>query len=216
MVGKPHCRPHIRSEGPTVNIGIIAGSTRPGRFGIQPATWLNELAQQRDDANYELVDLEEVALPLLDEPVPPAMRQYEHAHTKRWSARVDRLDGFVFVTAEYNHSIPGALKNAIDYLFQEWNYKPASFVSYGSAAGGSRAVEHLRGVMGEIKVYDLRDQLLLPNYWSRLDDNGHYRFSEDEREQANTMLDDLVTWAEQMQPIRERVMAPAHATAGAD
>jgi NAD(P)H-dependent FMN reductase len=192
-----------------VNIGIIAGSTRPGRFGIQPTTWLYELAQQRNDANFELVDLEEVDLPLLDEPMPPAMRQYEHAHTKRWAERIDRLDGFVFVTPEYNHSIPGALKNAIDYLFYEWHYKPASFVSYGSAAGGARAVEHLRGVMGEIKVYDLREQLLLSNYWGQLDDNGQYQFSDKEREQASAILDELVVWAEQMQPVRERLMATA-------
>lgn len=196
-----------------VNIGIIAASTRPGRFGIQPATWVHELAQQRDDANYELVDLAEVDLPLLDEANPPAMHQYEHAHTRRWAERVDRLDGFVFVTPEYNHSIPGALKNAIDFVFREWNYKPASFVSYGSAAGGARAVEHLRGVMGEVKIYDLRDQLLLPNYWNRLDENGQYRFSDEEREQAKALLDDLVLWAEQMQTVRERMLEPAYAMA---
>jgi NAD(P)H-dependent FMN reductase len=199
-----------------VNIGIIAGSTRPGRFGIQPATWLYELARQRDDANFELVDLEEVGLPLLDESVPPAMHQYEHAHTKRWAERVAGLDGFVFVTAEYNHSIPGALKNAIDFLFQEWHYKPASFVSYGSAAGGARAVEHLRGVMAEIKVYDLREQLLLSSYYTRLDENGQYQFTDEEREQASAILDEVVLWAEQMQPIRERLTAPAHATSAAD
>jgi NAD(P)H-dependent FMN reductase len=196
-----------------VTIGIVAGSTRPGRFGIQPATWLYDLARQRGDATYELVDLEEVGLPLLDEAVPPSMHQYEHAHTRRWSARIDRLDGFVFVTAEYNHSIPGALKNAIDFLFQEWNYKPATFVSYGSGAGGSRAVEHLRDVMAEIKIYDLRPQLLLPSYYTRLDDTGQYQFSDDERDQAMSMLNELVFWAGQMRPIRERIMAPAHATA---
>lgn len=196
-----------------INIGIIAGSTRPERFGIQPATWLHQLAQERDDANFELVDLKEVDLPLLDEPVPPSMGQYEHEHTKRWSERIDRLDGFVFVTAEYNHSIPGALKNAIDFLFREWHHKPASFVSYGSAAGGARSVEHLRGVMGEVKIYDLREQLLLPNYWDRLDDNGQYQFSDEEREQASAILDDLVFWAEQMQPIRQRVAEAAYATA---
>lgn len=191
-----------------VNIGIIAGSTRPGRFGIQPARWLHDLARERGDANFELVDLEEVDLPLLDEATPPAMHQYEHAHTKRWAELVSLLDGFAFVTAEYNHSIPGALKNAIDFLFQEWNYKPASFVSYGSAAGGARAVEHLRGVMGEIKVYDLREQLLLPNYYTRLDDNGHYQFSGEERDQANTVLDELVVWSEHMKRVREQIMAP--------
>lgn len=188
-----------------VNIGIVVGSTRPGRFGIQPGNWILELARQRGGANFELVDLEEVGLPLLDEPIPPLRHQYEHEHTRRWSERVSQLDGFVFVTAEYNHSIPAALKNAIDYLHQEWNYKPASFVSYGSGAGGSRSVEHLRGVMGEMRVYDLREQLLLPNYYTRLNDSGQYEFSDEEKQAASTVLDDTVFWAEQMKSAREKL-----------
>lgn len=187
------------------NIGIIIGSTRPGRFGVQPGNWIYELAQQRGDANFELIDLKEVGLPLLDEAVPPAMHQYEHEHTKRWAERIDKLDGFVFVTAEYNHSIPAALKNAIDYLFYEWHYKPASFVSYGSAAGGARAVEHLRGVMGEIKVYDLREPVLIPKYYERLDESGQYQFSDAEVAEASTLLDEIVFWSEQMQPVRAKL-----------
>jgi NAD(P)H-dependent FMN reductase len=192
-----------------VNIGIIAGSTRPGRFGIQPATWVHEVAQRHDGADFELVDLQEIGLTLLDEANPPAMHQYEHEHTRRWAERVASLDGFIFVTAEYNHSIPGALKNAIDFVFREWNYKPASIVSYGSAAGGARAAEHLRGVLGEVKIYDLRDQLLLNNYWDRLDDQGDYQFSDEEVEQVNTIIVETVFWAEQMVPIRERLLEPA-------
>ncbi len=188
-----------------VTIGIIIGSTRPGRFGPQPGTWLFDLAQQRGDASFDLIDLEQVGLPMLDESIPPLMHQYEHAHTRRWAERVAQLDGFVFVTAEYNHSIPAALKNAIDYLYQEWNYKPASFVSYGSGAGGSRAVEHLRGVMGEMRVYDLREQVLLPHYYNRLNDAGQYEFSDEERQQATTVLDDTVFWAEQLKPVREKL-----------
>jgi NAD(P)H-dependent FMN reductase len=195
------------------NIGIIVGSTRPERFGIQPGRWIFDLAQERDDANFKLIDLERIDLPLLDEPTPPAMHRYENAHTREWAERIERLDGFLFVTAEYNHSIPAALKNAIDYLFYEWHYKPASFVSYGSAAGGSRAVEHLRGVMGEIKVYDLREQLLLPEYYTRLDDNGQYQFRSDEREQATAILDELVEMAAQMRPLRERLMEEVYAAA---
>lgn len=188
-----------------VNIGIIVGSTRPGRFGIQPGTWMFNLAQQRGDANYELVDLEEVGLPLLDEPVPPAMHQYQNEHTKRWAERIDRLDGFIFVTAEYNHSIPGALKNAIDFLYQEWNYKAASFVSYGSGAGGARAVEHLRGVMGELKIYDLREQVLLPEYYTRLNEQGQYQFSDKEVQAVTTVLDEIAFWTGQMKAAREKL-----------
>lgn len=189
-----------------VNIGIIVGSTRPGRFGIQPGTWIHDLAQQRGGANFELVDLEDVGLPLLDEANPPAMHQYEHEHTRRWAERIENLDGFIFVTAEYNHSIPGALKNAIDFLYREWGYKPASIVSYGSGAGGSRAAEHLRGVLGEVRIYDLREQLLLSSYWNQLNDAGEYQFSDDEVEQANTLIEDTVFWAKKMRPIREEVL----------
>lgn len=188
-----------------INIGIIIGTTRPGRFCIQPGNWVYELARKQGGANVDLIDLQKVGLPLLDEATPPSMGQYEHEHTKRWAERVNNLDGFVFVTAEYNHSIPGALKNAIDFLFQEWNYKPASFVSYGGASGGSRSVEHLRGVMGELKVYDLREQVLLPQYFTRLNDQGQYQFSEAENQAATTVIRDTIFWAEQMKVAREKL-----------
>src|SRR4051794_17868309 len=127
-------------------IGIILGSTRPGRNGEAVAKWVYEIAKKRNDAEFELVDVKEYNLPLLDEPIPPSMGQYSKPHTKTWAAKIDSFDGFVFVTAEYNHGIPGALKNAIDFLFREWSNKAAGFVGYGSA-GGVRAVEHLRLVM---------------------------------------------------------------------
>lgn len=188
-----------------VNIGIIVGSTRPGRFGIQPGNWIYDLAQQHGGANFELVDLQEVGLPLLDESTPAAMHQYEHEHTKRWAERIGNLDGFIFVSPEYNHSTSGALKNAIDFLYQEWNYKAASFVSYGSGAGGSRAVEHLRGIMGELRIFDLREQVLLPEYYTRLNDQGQYQFSEAEASTATMVIRDTVFWAEQMKAAREKL-----------
>jgi NAD(P)H-dependent FMN reductase len=188
-----------------VKIAIVTGSTRPGRFGEQPSRWLFDLAQKQGGAEFQLVDLEEQGLPLLDEPVPPAQHKYQHEHTKRWARLVDSLDGFVFVTAEYNHSIPAALKNALDYVWYEWHHKPAAFVSYGSAAGGARSVAHLRGVMGELKIYDLRDQLLMPEYWNRLDDEGRYQFSDREVEAAQDILRQIVFWAEEMKRSRERL-----------
>lgn len=188
-----------------VNIGIIIGSTRPGRFGSQPGQWLFDLAQGRGDATYDLIDLAEVALPLLDEPVPPSMHQYQHEHSKRWGERIAALDGFAFITGEYNHGVPGALKNAIDFLFVEWNFKPAAFLSYGGGAGGSRSVEHLRGVMAELKIYDIREQVMLPAYYTRLNDQGEYQFTADEAEQANAMLEQLVFWADVMKDARARL-----------
>src|SRR3954468_2357816 len=130
-----------------LKVGIILGSTRPNRNGEAVAKWVYEIAQKRMDAEFELVDIKDFNLPLLDEPTPPSMGQYTKEHTKVWAAKIDSFDAFVFVTPEYNHGTSGALKNAIDYLYKEWNNKSAGFVAYGSA-GGTRAVEHLRLVMG--------------------------------------------------------------------
>ena len=125
-----------------LKIAIILGSTRPGRNGAAVAEWVLERAQQRTAADYELVDLADFPLPPLDEAMPPAFGQYAGDHTKEWAAKVGSFDGFVFVTPEYNHSTSGVLKNAIDYVYGEWNNKAAAFVSYGSL-GGARAIEHL-------------------------------------------------------------------------
>src|SRR3989442_2549212 len=129
-----------------LKIAIIIGSTRPGRNGEAVAKWVYEIAQERSDAEFELVDIKDFNLPLLDEPMPPIMGQYSKPHTKAWAAKISSFDGFVFVTPEYNHGVPGALKNAIDFLFREWNDKAAGFVSYGGA-GGAPAGEQLRLVL---------------------------------------------------------------------
>lgn len=185
------------------HIMIIAGSVRPGRFNIQPATWITDLAEKRDDITVELVDLEKLGLPFYDEPKPAMFGNYVHPHTKKWAELVAKADGFIFVTAEYNHSYTPVLANAVNFLNAEWNYKPVSFVSYGSAAGGARAVEHLRGIAGELRMFDLREQLLLPNYWGNLDDKGNYQFSEAEAEHAGVVLTELATWAKKMKVARE-------------
>src|ERR1044071_3026853 len=144
-----------------LRIAIIIGSMRPGRNGEAVAKWVYRIAQNRSDAEFELVDIKDFNLPLLDEPVPPSMGQYSKPHTKTWAAKVGSFDGYVFVTPEYNHGVPGALKNAIDFLFREWNDKAAGFVSYGSA-GGARAVEQLRLVMGEVMLAGVRATVRLP------------------------------------------------------
>lgn len=184
-------------------IKIIAGSVRPGRFNIQAATWMYELAQKHGGAEFELVDLEKVNLPFYDEKIPALMHQYELPHTKAWAEVIGEADGFIFVTPEYNHSYSPVLGNAISYLNQEWNYKPVSFVSYGSIAGGSRAVEHLRGIAGELRMFDLRDQVVIPNYYFNQDKDGKYQFGETEEQQANTVLDELVAWTDKLKNARE-------------
>jgi NAD(P)H-dependent FMN reductase len=194
-----------------IKIKILAGSSRPGRFNIQPATWIYEIAKKRTDIEVELVDLAELNLPFLDEPVPPSLNQYSKDYTKKWSERIAETDGFIFVTPEYNHSFSPVLKNAIDYLYWEWNFKPVSYVSYGSLAGGARAVEHLRGVAGETKMYDLREQILLPNYWENMSKEGKYQFTEQQITLANQILDNLTFWATTMKEARNTLNSKAKA-----
>lgn len=185
-----------------ITIKIITGSVRPGRFNIQPATWIHQIAQKRKDIRVGLLDLLEIKLPFLDESTPPSLRQYSKAHTKSWSKKISEADGFIFVTPEYNHGVSPVLKNAVDYLFYEWHYKPVCFISYGSLAGGARSVEHWRGIAAEVKMYDLREQMMLPNYWENLDENSKYQFNEQHEKSANLMLDSLIFWAGKMKEAR--------------
>ncbi len=143
-----------------MKIAIILGSTRPGRFGKQVADWVLEQTAGRDDAEYELVDLADYDLDLLGEAVVPgaAKRQYENPKTVRWGKKIDEFDGFVFVTPEYNHGVPAALKNAFDVLFPEWVHKGAALVSYG-ADGGVRAVEHWRTILANPQMHVARGQV---------------------------------------------------------
>lgn len=144
-----------------IRIAIVLGSTRPGRLGKAVADWVDARASERGDATFDVLDVADFDLPLLDEPMPPSLGRYSLGHTKAWSEAVDGFDGYIFVTGEYNHSIPGALKNAVDYLYKEWNNKAAGFVSYGSS-GGIRAVEHFRAVAAELQMADVRAQVALP------------------------------------------------------
>src|SRR6202163_5087543 len=143
-----------------IKVAVIIGSTRPGRNGEAVAKCVYEIAKRRPAAESDLVNIKDYTLPLLDEPVSPIMGQYSKPHTKVWAAKIGSFDSYVFVTPEYNHGISGALKNAIDFLFREWNDKAAGFVSYGGA-GGARAGEQLRLIMGEIKIADVRAQVAL-------------------------------------------------------
>src|SRR5258705_2307943 len=143
-----------------IKIAVVTGSTRPGRNNDAVARWVFDIAKKRADAEFELVDIADYELPLLDEHMPPMFGQYSHAHTKAWAAKIASFDAYIFVTPEYNHGISGALKNAIDYLFREWNDKACGIVSYGGI-GGARAAEQLRLVMGELMVADVRAQVML-------------------------------------------------------
>ena len=185
-----------------LKIGIITGSTRPGRKSEAVARWVYDIAAKRSDASFEVVDIAAFDLPLLDEAVPPIMNQYANPHTKAWAAKIATFDAFVFVTPEYNHSTSGALKNAIDFLYREWNDKAAAFVGYGGA-GGTRAVEHLRQIMGEIKVADVRAQVGL-SLFTDFENFSALKPAPHQEAAVNAMLDDLVAWGQALQPMRER------------
>jgi len=181
-------------------IAIIVGSTRPGRKAEAVARYVLDIARKRGDAEYELVDIAEFNLPHLDEPMPPSMGQYSKPHTKAWSAKIDSFDGFVFVTPEYNHSTSGALKNAIDFLFKEWNNKAAGFVSYGSA-GGARAVEHLRLIMGELMVADVRAQVMF-SLFTDFESFTTFKPGPQHEKAVNTMLAQVVSWSTALRAVR--------------
>ena len=145
-----------------MKIGIIIGSIRDGRKGGDVANWVHELASQRGDAEYEIIDLRQFDVPPLTAEVLPAMadRQYDDDRVTRWSQAIDACDGYVFVTPEYNHGVPGAFKNAIDSLGPELIGKTVGFVSYG-ADNGVRAVEQWRGVIANFQMVDVRGQVSL-------------------------------------------------------
>jgi len=184
-----------------IKIGIVIGSTRPGRNAEQVAHWVLENAKKRGDAEYELVDLKDYNLPLLDEPVPPSLGKYSKPHTKSWAQKVASLDAFVFVAPEYNHGMTAALKNAIDFVYAEWNNKAAGFVSFGSA-GGARAVEQLRTVMGEVQVADVRQQVLF-NLHADFENYSVLKPNAMHETLLGTMLDQLVGWGGAMKRLRD-------------
>lgn len=190
-----------------IKCGIILGSTRPGRKGEAAANWVYQLARRRADAEFELVDIKDFDLPLLDELIPPSRGQYANAHTKAWAAKIASFDAYIFVTPEYNHATSAALKNAIDFLYREWNNKAAGFVGYGGS-GGVRAVENLRLVMAEMQVATVRAQVALS---LRTDWENFTVFKPDPKHEAAlaAMLDQLVAWGEAMKTVREKSRSAA-------
>jgi NAD(P)H-dependent FMN reductase len=183
-----------------LKIAIILGSTRPGPNGEAVSKWIYEIARKRSDANFELIDIKDYNLPLLDEPIPPSMGRYTKEHTKTWSSKNDSFDGYVFVTAEYNHGIPGALKNAIDFFYKEWNNKVAGFVSYGGA-GGVRAVEQLRLVMAELKIASVRAQVQISLY-TDFENFTKFKPASFQEQSATTMLDEVIAWGGALKILR--------------
>jgi len=183
-----------------VDIGVILGSTRPGRNGEKVARWVMESVGDRQDASFELIDLLEWELPHLDERIPPSMHRYEHDHTKAWAENVARFDGFIIITPEYNHGVPGVLKDALDFVYAEWNNKAVGIVSYGSV-GGARAAEQLRLIAGELQMADVRAQVCLP-FVTEFDSEHNFVPTSFAEKSLGAMLDQLVAWSEALAPLR--------------
>ncbi|WP_018177159.1 NADPH-dependent FMN reductase [Jongsikchunia kroppenstedtii] len=186
-------------------IGIIIGSTRPNRRGADIGAWVQEAAARRDDASFVLIDLRDFSLPHFDQAIPPAMGGTQSESAKAWANAIGECDGFIFVTAEYNQWLPGALKNAIDFVFAEWCNKAAGIVSYG-AAGGLGAAGQLRQMCGQFGIADIPAQVRL-TLEADFEDMSRFRPRATSAAALDTMLDQLTAWTSAMEPLR--VAAPS-------
>ena len=186
-----------------LKIQIIIGSTREGRAGEKVGQWVKKLAETRRDFTSEYIDLKDWALPFLTDPMPPSMGKYASEFTRRWSKKISGADGYIFVTPEYNHGYSAVLKNALDHVYQEWNNKPAAFVSYGGGAGGARAVEQLRQVAVELQMAPIREQVAIPIIWEAFDEGGMLKDAAGYEKKAEGMFGQLVWWARALKAARE-------------
>jgi NAD(P)H-dependent FMN reductase len=186
---------------------IVIASTRPGRVGLPVADWFAEQAAAHGAFELEVADLAELDLPLLDEPNHPRLRQYTKDHTRAWSAIVEGADAIVMVTSEYNYGYPAALKNAIDYLHNEWRYKPVGFVSYGGVAAGTRAVQQLKQVVSALSMMPIAPSVNIPFVQQFLDDNRAIQGNEVMLQAASDMLDELLRVQEALAPLRTKTAA---------
>jgi NAD(P)H-dependent FMN reductase len=183
---------------------VVTVSTRPGRIGPGIARWFAGFARKHGKFDVSEVDLAEIGLPLLDEPNHPMRRQYINVHTKRWSQTVDAADAIVFVVPEYNYSPPPSLTNALDYLFWEWNYKPAGFVGYGGISGGQRSTGPARITTSSLKMMPVPEMVVLPNVFQQLKD-GVFTANAFNEQGATAMLNEMAKWEEALRPLRAEI-----------
>src|SRR3954452_15028943 len=178
------------------NIKIITSTTREGRKGIAVANWITELAKQNNKCNIELLDLAQINLPFMDEPNHPRLQKYHHEHTKKWSETIAAADAFIIVLSEYNFGFPAPIKNAIDYLFNEWMYKPVAFVSYGGVSGGLRSTQMLKQVVTAVHMMPVVDQVNIPFFANLINEDGVFLPGETITKSAQVMLSELQRWSE--------------------
>jgi NAD(P)H-dependent FMN reductase len=190
-----------------ITISVIIGSTREGRFSEKPARWILQYLQKREGIEARLLDLREFPMPFFDQPMPPAMPgrpPYEHDVVGRWTAAIAASDAFIFVTPEYNYGTSAVLKNAIDWVYPEWNRKAAAFVSYGSAMG-ARSVQQLRETAIEIQMAPVRSSVHIPvsTLWAHFQVGDVDKGLAELEKQAQTMIDDLLWWATALKTARQ-------------
>ncbi len=183
---------------------IIIASTRPSRKGPSVASWIVEKAKDYKEFNVELLDLALINLPMMDEPEHPRLKKYQHEHTKKWSEIIDGADAFIFVTAEYNYGYPAPLKNAIDYLSQEWSYKPLGFVSYGGIAAGTRALQSLRLVVSAVKLVAIDPAVNIPFFAHHIDEDGIFKPIDSMNHSAHTLFQELLKWTPVLKAMRDK------------
>ena len=184
-----------------LTLQIIIGSTRPGRVGKPVGDWITEAARRHGGFSVEQLDLAAIALPFLDEPHHPRLQKYQHAHTKAWSERIARGDAFVLVTSEYNHGYPAALKNALDFVYREWNGKPVGYVSYGGISGGTRAVQQLRQIAVSLQLFSVPTPVHIPFVHKRIEDHT-FRPDAEIEASAKMMFDELQLWGDRLKAFR--------------
>ncbi|MBL7736698.1 MAG: NAD(P)H-dependent oxidoreductase [Chitinophagaceae bacterium] len=182
---------------------IISSTVRPGRKGPIITKWIADLASQNRHFEVEVLDLGEINLPMMDEPNHPNLRKYQHEHTKWWSAKIDEADAFIFVTAEYDYNYPAPLRNALEYLSHEWNYKAAGVVSYGGVSAGTRALNSLKNDLASLKVVALTEAVNFPFFQKNINDQNEFEANEASHKAAETMLKQLVRWTKGLKIIKE-------------
>jgi len=184
------------------NLKIITSTTREGRAGIAIEKWITELAKSQSNFNVELLDLSVINLPFMDEPNHPRLQKYQHEHTKKWSAKINEADAFIIVLGEYNYGFPAPIKNALDYLFNEWKYKPVAFVSYGGISGGLRATQMLKQVVTTLSMMPLSEQVNIPFFSKLIDDDRVFQANETIIRSAEHLLTELKKWSDAMKVMR--------------
>lgn len=181
---------------------IITSTTREGRKGVLIANWITELSRKHGRFDVELLDLAEINLPLMDEPNHPRLQQYQHEHTKRWSADIQSADAFIIVLAEYNFGFPAPIKNALDYLFNEWKHKPVGFVSYGGVSAGLRSAQMLKQVVTALSMMPVSESVSIPSFTKFINDQGVFAPDEMVTTSAQGMLAVLERWTGAMKTLR--------------